>query len=645
MILLFALLLATALATPLPSVEAMEAAWQDERYITLRRMAEERLAADADDLDALLMYGFALHWGEGDLGRARAALEQLGRTFERKHDPTDPDGPWQLHATGLRALASVAGAMDDRQAQLDAMDRYDRWYTPKHTTGRIWPLMKLERYQDALDIANEALAGDPPWSERRDFATGEALNGRCAVYGEWGRRLAYQEACLEHLDWRVQWGHDVSVAAYNAALGAMSALDLREAERIASLAARSGGVDTSNPYILLVEIQLAQGRGAEAAQSALAMQRWRLQQPPSLRDEGRARIDLTLARLMLAGGHDDQAWRVADRAVRFPDRLGYTSAAADQTAAAAAVMRHAARRLRAAREAERRVTAPWHVRLRAWLRSWLPDPGAIEDRATVASVIATPKRASGLFRPYLFDGLPHLSPWLLGEVIPMVGAGVARASLAEARELDSEPEFQGFHDAFEAEIAWWSGAYGEARRLGTRASAALPDTEALLRARTLGLVADAAWRQGDVTEALRRFEEVLAVDPSVLRRLGLRLPARVQVAGGGALAAEVGDALSRSPRLVRSGGGFEVRVEPRPGGLAVCLRSPAGGLITCPVAQAEGDAPLTAADVADVFHRDAFGMGLGLSTVSLRGLDGTTIVAREAAARQVEALLGELDAP
>jgi hypothetical protein len=221
-----------------------------------------------------------------------------------------------------------------------------------------------------------------------------------------------------------------------------------------------------------------------------------------------------------------------------------------------------------------------------------------------------------------------------------------------------------------AEIAFARGDETQAVKIAQRALVALPKGEVLLRARVAAIGAEAARDAGQMTRSAALFEQAMQLDPSVIRRLGLAIPARITVQAGSALGRRVGEMLDRSPRLRTGEKGFQVSVEgggSGPGGLQICLRGPTGAMLSCaqtpPEVGAESsegkmggpEAPKKrakkptldeqAALLVDAFHKQALAMPLGLSGTDLSSLDGSTTVAEQAVRQRLRGVLDEVTNP
>lgn len=624
--------------------DALLALLDTGEYLTARRESEAWLATHPSSLVGHYVLGTALWKGEADLGRARAELLRAKELYELEHPGNTEDDPWQVHMDTLEALVWVSAEMDEREEQLDWIELHNQRFEPDITVERGWALMKLGRYDEARAVAQAGAESDDAWKQSY------GLNTLCALAGEEGRRQINYEACMAALEHeRTDSVPDPTVDAYNAALGATRTLRFDEAEALAKESASGAGQDAANPYTILLDLYLRAGRGEEAVQALVEMQRFKLRMPPTMRAQGRAESDATLGMVLLAAGEGERALALLTRALEQPDRMGMESSDQEQASGGYALMRLVARRVYEQRRSERASSGPWWERLRTALQLRLPDPGDWEDRSRVRGALSDQRRLDRTLRIVL-NGSLFVPTWLLPELPAVIGSGVTRRVLDQARQDDALADLGPWFDAIEAEIAWNDGELDAAGRLARSALEDLPRAENLLRARAAAIAADATWRRGRPSEALPLYVQAMQLEAGVIRRLGLALPARV--AGQGALAADIAERLERSPRIRSYAQGFRVEVS---GGSApvVCLYGPDGALLSCtepvPAPQpAEGETlpeDAHARAVVEAWHERAFAMPLGLSKIDLDSLDGATTVAAEARRKAVEALLGGLSGP
>lgn len=660
--------------TPLEQ-EALDR-YRAEQMIGARTKAEEVLRGNPRSILGHFVLGCVLYKAEGSLARAMYHLGRARELYETRWSAVArPAGaPWPLHRETLLEIQALAGQMELHEYQLEIIGYHDYLYDPDLLGERVWPLMRLGRFDEARAYAERAMRSRYPHQQSL------GRNGLCALEGEARRRTAHFEACKAAyeaaLAERERGGENaLAVHAYNAVLGALAAGRFDTARELATAATSRLEHTPANPWRLLVLLDLEEGRIQEAAAGLGSMERWRRAQPASLRDEDRAWTEVVFATVLLVVGEAETGLRLVDRAIAQPDRRGLTSGGQERALGAHVLLRMALRRLHAEREAER-------ASARGWLRRLGRVPEMVGERAQniadaerVRSVLADEDRLVATFRPYVQGGLAPLPVWLVGELVRVLGPGVAAAALARARAAEAEVDRQRlepYFEAFEAEVRLEAGDETRAVALATRALERLPAREVLLRARTMLVGAEAARRIGRGATALRWLEEVMGIDPGAVRRLGLALPATMRTRGG-ALAAEAAERLERSPRL-REGPGFQVTVaQSREGGqdaLELCLLSPAGRRLQCGGATRrrvpiDEDAAATAdagvggaperptpdrtrpetddelvARAIDEFHREVFAPAVRLDSIDTTSLDGRVTTGQRVARERLQQLVG-----
>ncbi len=631
------------------AVQAEEKLANDE-LIGARGLAEEALALDSEQYRAHYVMGMVQRDSEGNLAQAMYHLGESRRSYETRY-ATSLDTEWRFHQNLIYVVQLVAGEIEEYDYQLDIIEFYNARYDPDLIGERAWPLMKLGRIDEARAAAAEAVALPDEWQQS------VGLNAHCALESESGFRERAYEACMAALDAeRLSPEADVTVDAYNASLAAYQSLRYEVGEALALEANTGSTVSTANPWAVLASAYVSEGRGMDAVAAVRSMQGWRSRMDPELRDMNRAELDAVFATVLLASGEPELGYDVISRAIDFPDRRAMTSGSSDQARGGHALLRIALRRAMRERQREKAATLGIFKRLTKSVGRMVPDTLEWEDRAAVVAVLSDDKRLDQTMRMYLDGGLQSAPPWLLGELIPVLGTGVVSQALTRARDAEAGSMMAPFYDAVDAEVAWWSGRYTESRELAASASRDLPAEEVLLRARILALAGDAAWRQGDMGESLSLTAEAMRADPSVMRRLGLQLPATVTVTSGGAAADYAESMLWRSPRLNSESNAFVVSISNESDILRICLTSPTGTRLSCGLeprqpTPAEGEEFVEWTDweraqqTVDSFHRKAFGLPTGLSRAELTGLDGTNTIDTQAARQEMESLLQDLITP
>ncbi len=648
---------------------------RDDKHLSARTKADEILKRDPNSAVAHFVLGTSLREAEGALARSLSHLQKSRLLYEARFPDAAGEGqPWRVHADTIFGIAITSQLMEDYETSLRAMDDYDERFTPKMLSQRVWPLMKLERYNEARAWAKQAIDTGSPFQKMR------AMNGLCAVEAEERKRVAAYDACLavykiakERLANSKETDPtrlpQIVVYANNAHLGALSVLKYDEAETLAVDGTKSREETSANPWLRLARLYIDEGRASEAVSAAKALQAWRVQQPPSTREQFRAEDESTIALLLLAAGEADAGLKLQDRVLERPDRRAMISTQPEQTAGANALLRRALLRVASELANERASAAPLldgpRHRAEALRLAALMWPDA---QRVVGSLLDEGRLVSTL-RMYLAGGIEHVPSWLVADLVDVLGPGVFLAALGEARRRENElQEVFAFYDGLEAEARLAQGNETLALALAKKSLEKLPKAEVLFKARVAAVAAKAAGLLGDREGALVHFEQALLGDPGAIRRLGLKVPVRFE-AGGGERALAAVSRLRSSPRFDDVGQGFVITVTDDGTTLAACLHTPLGAELGCgrvpvnvPPPEASAPAPYVSGGpaaektpaaapappskeaperLALAFHKNVFALKMNLSDGDLRSLDGGTTATRDAAREKMRELLGE----
>ncbi|MFO0593002.1 MAG: hypothetical protein U0441_36005 [Polyangiaceae bacterium] len=659
--------------------EAIELLQQD-KYLSARTKAEELLAKDPDSFVGHYVMGSVLREAEGALARSLAHLKRAREIYERRwgEDDESDDRPWRVYADTIFGIMNTSELMENYEDALRAMDDYDKRFQPKLNAQRVWPLMKLGRYDDARAWAQRAMDTGSPYQKMR------AMNGLCAVEGEQQHRQANYDACLAVYKYAKQRLAEtketdptrmpaIVVYANNAHLGALAVLKYDEAEQLAIEGTKSREETSSNPWLRLARIYIDQGRAAEALSATKNLEGWRVRQPPATREQFSSEDEGTVALLLLVGGEARAALKLADRILARPDRRAMTSTHPEQTAGANALLRRSILRLGSELAAERASFVGASDKPKLLADAARLAASAWPDSQRVVGTLLDEERLVNTLRVYIDGGIEYVPTWMIGDLVEVLGPGVFLAALDEARAREKEvPGYAAFYDAFEAEARLAQGDEETALRLAKKAMDELPKAEVLLKARTAAIGAEAARRDGDLQAALGLFEKAMLADPGAIRRMGFKLPVRFRVAGG-ERADETARLLRKSPRFREEDQGFVVTVTDDGREMAVCLRTPLDAELSCsrvpieppkpaapaspPAAKPDGTSPKPAETkepepvaeaperAAEAFHKDVFALKMNLSESDLRSLDGGTTATRDAVRDKMRELLQEEPTP
>ena len=645
--LLFALPAAAQMQDPMALVEGMQgdvderaalASLDQRAWAKARRQAEAVLAKKPDSFIATYVLGMVHADAEGNLARALYLLRDARRHIEQAHGlpPRETDArAW--HRRILLRESIVLGQMDRRADQLATFDLLDAHYAPKQTVRRIWPLLKLERFDEARQIG-EALLHDPNPDIRE-----RAYNGLMAVEEEAGNRkpsYTWGQRALESM------GEDTCILATNTALGARRAFDFPETITYdqRALKADDGSCPTS-PHAQLSAMYLVFGQFQQSLSALKALRG--VPRPPHLRVQNEMVIRARFVELLLALGQFDEAEIRVREILAAPDRAGMISAASEIVELSNALLGYSV------------LTSRYHQLLeRASARTFWPAVRTRLDAERIAAsrwraareatrLAALPKTLRKHVRPYYTD----VMPWYGADMLAVFGGGVLRKAIAEVRALETDfPAVAGaFLDAYLAELTWREGDFAEAIVAGEAALGSLPEEPRLLRNRLRAWIADSRWRTGDVEGARRAYAAVLDFQPTALRHLGLALPVTMGPVNG-ARGADVAQRLKASPRLDFDGQApFELSVDAGEEALTICLQvakrlcaTLAGDALA--VAQKTEDAPRETTDgdviaaAIDLFHDEVFAPRIELTQSDINSLDGRAV--RQGARDALEGLLG-----
>jgi tetratricopeptide (TPR) repeat protein len=609
------------------------------RHVRAREIAEKIIARDPNSFAGHFVLGLVQHYAEANLPSSLYHLSLARTLYEKKlGDQPGTAQPWRWHAGLLKELAGVYGDMEQHEEKLALIDRYNQLYEPHLIAEQAWPLMKLGKYKEARMAAELGLSSD---------RTGQrvvALNALCAIEFEAGNDGASYEACRRAVDDAGSRGGLVSaVDLTNFAEASRSLFKLDEAERIAIEATTALPSWYGNPWMELGELYVRQGRFAEALASLRKVPEYRMQRPPHVRDVDRGETRRVLASFLLVMGKADDAAEVTGRAIAAPDRRAHNSRDPAQDETVIALLHRSARLSGAELALEEAAVLPWYARPKQWLIALARTLEARRSGARIAKLLDDDARLSGMFRIGQASAA-IMPPWLVGELVTVLGPGVAKAASQRAAQGDKRPGATAYYDAIAAEVAWASGNHSEAIAVAERAIAALGPGEVLLAARLHALAADAARRGALWDRAGVHYDGVFQRDPGLLRRLGL--PVAVRVRTEGSHGAEVADMLERSPRFERADSGLTLTVQADRASARVCLVSAQGQMLSCAdidaVEMSKADAVAAAKDtkpaepapwperVAREALRQLFAPRVDLSQTDIHSLDGQNLSGRDA---------------
>jgi len=606
---------------------------ESDKFIRAREQAEKVLKDKPDSFIGQWVLARVFHVEEANLPRALFLLRKVKKRFQERFG-TQPDAAlartW--HRKILMEETWIVGEMDQPEERLRLLAEYNALYKPRRDDLRMWPLMKLRRFDEARELGR-MLAKSDDFNERV-----RGWNGLLATEAEALDRKATYDTGLQGI--RATQGKSCVVLG-NTSESALAVFRFDKAEELARRALKADYKDCSNtPYARLAMVYLVTGE-FQSTVSAIE----KVQQAPIIK-RYRQQFDMAnkalLTDLLYALGKFEEAEKFALEMFSMPDRGGMTSSSRDDVNLAYAVTYTQVLNARLEQERERASARGFMAGIEHLGKVVALQVERFKAKRQALRLGARGGALSTMLRPFLRPLLPFAHP-AMAEV---VGRGVVDKALAAARLAEGNtPEIQGYFDGIEGWLAYVDGDDDRAKQLGESALKKMPRRANLVRWRVLGWLGDVYRRQGDTTSARTTWTTLLQKQPTVFRQLGLRLPVTIK-ASDDDLAEEVADLLEDSPRLETDGAnlGFVVDVSAEGGFASACLRDSKGYQFSCarlePKApDAEADIPEAQVQVADAFHDKAFSPRIELTQSDINSLDGSPM--RVDADRVLQQVLGK----
>ncbi|TNF24991.1 MAG: hypothetical protein EP329_23855 [Deltaproteobacteria bacterium] len=617
---------ARLLGTP----EEQEALQSDEagKYIRAREQAEKILATDPRSIIATWVLADVFHEEEANHARALFLVRKARRLLTDAYGEAPTDAQAQIwHKRIMMKEIWILGEMDRKEVQLRAIDAYDRLYAPKLTRLRIWPLMKLGRYDEAREVGLE-LTRSADADERVS-----AYNGLMALEDELLDRTASYTWGKAGID-SVQGTS--CILFHNTAQAAIARFRFEEGEELARKAIRAERNDCPNSsYEHLANLYLVEG----AFQKTISAFKKLVRAPIDRRYRPQFVMGnrAILVELLYALGRGADGLPFAKQVFNAPDRTGMTSVSKDDIRFGHAVALWQMLDLRIQEVLEQSSVRGLFsagdlamdardMRLEQWELERILLTLSLRDEILVTNL-----------RPYLRG----VKPWYAGNLARILGPGLVEAALERARKLDAPQvgtEAAGYYDAMLGELRHLSGDREEAVRLGRKALEAMPKETRLLRWRTVTWLGVDELALGETAAGLGHLREALQQYPSAFKQLDLRVPVAIYH-DEQPFSRAVAERLAESRRLEPGrDDAFRVDVSFGDAEVKVCLAASDGfrfGCATAPVDKAGEDDVVAA---CDAFHGELFSPKVELTSSDINSLDGSTV--RVNAGQVLDGLLG-----
>jgi tetratricopeptide (TPR) repeat protein len=589
-------------------------------YVSARELADKALREDPTSFRAHYLMGLAQHRGEGNLPKALFHLQSAEKFFIDRYGerPSVELVEANVYHRILMQLVYVHGEMDHHEEKIRYADAIsDRLGVDDAVPLKAWPLLKLKRFDEAREIAKQAAASDDYWVR----AVG--ATALCAVESELRNRDAAYAACKAAIEPMLRNEIDGAIELSNAGAAAEEMFAFDEAERLFLEASKRSPEGSVNPWGRLVRLYVRQGRFAEAVDGWREMRAYRKRRPGGYLDQqDESEADLTGVQVLMIAGREKDAVKITERTVKRPDRQGTSSAASEQNEAGAQITDMVVRRTVARRLFEEASTAEFwdSVKLRLKGMKLLFEAWVVERSA--AEIAADPERLLTSLRPEC-PGSIEMPAWLDGELVRVVGPGVALAGIARGRREETLPPdlADQIFLSLEAEAHLEDGDEELALAKAQRALELLPTFEVLLRARVAMIAAEASRREGDLDAALGYFRIALSGDPGVIRRLGFTLPVQLSALDDTPAVAGALEMLSSSPLLEAGDWGFVLQVGEEG---AILSESDGSQILSLRFGAIRKDSDEAAArSIARAIHADLLTPNVDITQADIRSLDGS----------------------
>lgn len=609
-----------------PNALAICDALELDENVRARELSEQWVRGEPDSPAAQFAFAEVLFSVEGNMPRA---LFHLNRAEELTNyaslEEAFNSGNVQWHYLILSQLSYVHQLMGDQLKSLGYLDKISTIYGQDMESFRGWPLIKLKQYDAARESANRVLQNSASERERA-----RAWNTLCAVELASLAPIESTSACNRAID------EDENIASRendfdtvyltNASEVSLSLLQMDQAEEYLDRATRYlNPQSVADPWIYKLFLTLNQGRFDDARSALDRMLIWREQQEPIVSVMNKAEHFLVSASFLMVAGYAEDAVKLTQTALNQPDRNGSYSADDAQKDSFAALLNMMANRTEYQIQLEYLSTLDFVESIPARFQTNRLRLDAWRAERRSASLFADFEILQNRLRPYAPLDV-HIPEWVEPEIIQLIGTGVMKNILNQARTNGAFQLSEGYYYSYLTEIAAIENDIEALLEAGALALSQLPDQEVLLRARVAANMAEAFWESDRHAEALEFFALAYQQDPSIFRRIDIKIP--IMISGDQTEFAQLVETyLSRSPRFLEDSNGLILEVETSPD-LATCLKTRTGTVLSCyTMAAADNQSSKwNAQELTRLFHTNTFGLGYDISKAQRSILLGSSVI-------------------
>ncbi|MBF0239698.1 MAG: tetratricopeptide repeat protein, partial [SAR324 cluster bacterium] len=543
--------------------------YQEQQYLTALRLANEVLQTKPDSMIGHYVKGGVYLNEMAILSKAIFHLKQADEIFTSGRHGYE-ERPWNIHLKVLRAYQEAAREQEDFELQFKLLERYNELYEPEIYIEKAWPLMKLGKVSESYQLTQRGLASNSSYEQRA------AWNLLCSLDSYQGLREKAFQTCEHAVEVLRKDDNMSAILLYNTGLAAIQKLDFPKALDWFRQSIENKYVSFFG-YLGRLQLYTSAGRLFEAARD-LRQMFFHFQSFKGIdREQNRARANSVLAQFLLALGDSENGLHRIREALDFPDRLSGGSYLNEEIRGSYLLIKLALWNLAQEQEQERQSTLAWTQRTWFQVKQTIPDPVIWLDRMALRNMSGHGHLLLNTLRIHLDVGMAFALVWSVGDLMDHLGTGVLLTTLYQIRRLETYAPMKAYYDGLEAEIRWKQGNSPKAFELAEASFSQLPEAEHLFRARIAAIGAATA---PTFSRSLSWYQKAMTLDPGIMRRLKLRLPARLHNKSDHPLAKTLAKMLEPSPRFEWSEG-FLVTILEENQSFSLCLSGPQSELLTC----------------------------------------------------------------
>lgn len=297
------------------------------RYISARNKAETLLAENEDAIGATYVMALVYWEGEGNLLRALSFMKKAIELYEKEYCNAETGIPrnsedQMWHKRMLRELARIYSELDDRNAEIEVRTREAELYKTSLGIDAVWALLKLDRFDEATQIARQTIEN----SNQEDYWVDTAYNDLTAIADA---QHKHAESFRQSLKAVAYTSERSCVILLNHARALSVMLKFDEALEYLQKAQRAKEADcVSSPYEEIAEIYLLDTQWQKAISAMLKARKRVTEMRLYAQTESKTRANT--ADIFYAMGFAQKAWELFVTVIDAPQRLGYDSLLKEQ---------------------------------------------------------------------------------------------------------------------------------------------------------------------------------------------------------------------------------------------------------------------------------------------------------------------------